>query len=95
MHSAPCAILHVPLGLLLLEAPVMTPTGVDLPFLFFTFQVRTGTQEVRADAAVNSGNTLAAWAELLLPPRDALQMLARAQQAYRAALEQEEDAAVR
>ena len=41
-----------------------------------------------------SGNTLAAWAELL-PPQEAIQMLASAQQAYEAALAQESDAAVR
>lgn len=51
-------------------------------------------QEMRADAAVNSGNTLAAWAELL-PAGAAVQMLASAQKAYEAALTQEEDAAVR
>jgi len=51
-------------------------------------------QEVRADASVNSGNTLAAWAELL-PAGEAVQMLASAQKAYEAALTQEEDAAVR
>ncbi len=50
-------------------------------------------QEVRADASVNSGNTLAAWAELL-PAGEAVQMLASAQKAYEAALTQEEDAAV-
>ncbi|KAL0028647.1 hypothetical protein WJX79_007908 [Trebouxia sp. C0005] len=55
-------------------------------------QVRTGMQEMRADAAVNSGNTLAAWAELL-PAGAAVQMLASAQKAYEAALTQEEDAA--
>ena len=57
-------------------------------------QVRTGTQQLRADAAVNSGNTLAAWAELL-PAAEAVHMLTNAQQAYEAALSQEEDAAVR
>lgn len=57
-------------------------------------QVRTGTQELRADAAVNSGNTLAAWAELL-SAGEAVHMLTNAQQAYEAALSQEEDAAVR
>ncbi len=51
-------------------------------------------QELRADALVNSGNTLAAWAELL-PAGEAVQMLASAQKAYEAALTQEEDAAVR
>ena len=61
---------------------------------FLVTQVCTGTREVRADAAVNSGNTLAAWAELL-PPAQAVQMLTSAQQAYEAALTQEEDAAVR
>ena len=58
-----------------------------------TPQVRTPTQEVRADAAVNSGNTLAAWAELM-PAAEAIQMLDSAQQAYQAALAQEQDAAV-
>ena len=61
---------------------------------FVCVQVRTGMQEMRADAAVNSGNTLAAWAELL-PAVEAVQMLASAQKAYEAALTQEEDAAVR
>ncbi|DBA87568.1 TPA: hypothetical protein ACH3X1_004592 [Trebouxia sp. C0004] len=55
-------------------------------------QVRTGMQEMRADAAVNSGNALAAWAELL-PAGEAVQMLASAQKSYEAALTQEEDAA--
>ncbi|KAL3140757.1 hypothetical protein ABBQ32_005308 [Trebouxia sp. C0010 RCD-2024] len=55
-------------------------------------QVRTGTHEIRADAAVNSGNTLAAWAELLAP-QETIQMLVTAQQAYEAALNQESDAA--
>lgn len=48
---------------------------------------------MRADAAVNSGNAMAAWAELL-PPAEAVEMLNNAQQAYQAALTQEEDAAV-
>ena len=48
---------------------------------------------MRADAAVNSANTMAAWAELL-PPAEAVGMLNNAQQAYQAALTQEEDAAV-
>ena len=56
-------------------------------------QVQTPTQEVRADAAVNSGNTLAAWAEMM-PAAEAIQMLDSAQQAYQAALAQEQDAAV-
>lgn len=56
--------------------------------------MRTGTQEHRADAAVNTGNSLAAWAELL-PAVEAVHMLTNAQQAYEAALSQEEDAAVR
>lgn len=40
-----------------------------------------------------SGNTLAAWAELLAP-QETIQMLVTAQQAYEAALNQESDAAV-
>ena len=40
-----------------------------------------------------SGNTLAAWAELVAP-QESLHMLASAQQAYEAALTQESDAAV-
>ena len=48
---------------------------------------------VRVDAAVNSGNTLASWAELT-DPATSVQLLTSADAAYRAALQQEEDAAV-
>ena len=44
-------------------------------------------------AVCYSGNTLAAWAELL-EPQEACHMLTTAQQAYEAALTQESDAAV-
>ena len=56
-------------------------------------QVRTPTQGIRADAAVNSGNTLAAWAELL-PQAEAIEILSSAKQAYETALTEEQDAAV-
>ena len=49
-----------------------------------TSQVETPIQEICADAAVNSGNTLAARAELM-PAAEAIQMLDSAQQAYEAA----------
>lgn len=56
-------------------------------------QVRTDSQVVRVDAAVNSGNTLASWAELT-EPATSIQLLSSANEAYRIALQQEEDAAV-
>ncbi|KAK9838501.1 hypothetical protein WJX81_003740 [Elliptochloris bilobata] len=57
-------------------------------------QVRAGDGRVHADAAVNSGNALAAAAEAERASGGgrAGAMLAEAAQAYRAALEQEEDA---
>lgn len=48
---------------------------------------------VRVDAAVNSGNALASWAELT-DSATSVQLLTSADAAYRAALQQEEDAAV-
>lgn len=56
-------------------------------------QVRTDNQLIRVDAAVNSGNTLASWAELT-DPATSIQLLDNAHDAYKIALQQEEDAAV-
>ena len=56
-------------------------------------QVRTDDLVVRVDAAVNSGNTLASWAELT-DPATSIQLLSSADEAYKAALQQEEDASV-
>ena len=59
-------------------------------------QVRAGDGRVRADAAVNSGNALAAAAEAERAGAGgrAGAMLSEAAAAYRSALEQEEDALV-
>eukprot|EP00891_Asterochloris_glomerata_P003858 jgi/Astpho2/3858/Aster-x0600 len=54
-------------------------------------QVKTGTGEMRADAAVDRGNTLASWAELAAPA-EAAKLLASAVASYSEALRQEEDA---
>lgn len=56
-------------------------------------QVRTDSQAVRVDAAVNCGNTLASWAELT-DSSTGIQLLTTANEAYRGALQQEEDAIV-
>lgn len=48
----------------------------------------------RVDALVNSGNALAAWAEVDPDPSSALQLLEKAASAYRSAIEKEPDAAV-
>lgn len=54
---------------------------------------------MRADAAVNCGNTLASWAELLAGAGaqgdTAARALREAEAAYQAALQQEDDALVR
>ena len=59
-------------------------------------QVRAGDGRVRADAAVNSGNALAAAAEAERASGGgrAGAMLSEAAAAYRSALEEEEDALV-
>ena len=57
-------------------------------------QVRTGTGEMRVDAAVDRGNTLASWAELAAPA-EAAKLLESAAASYSEALRQEEDAVVR
>ena len=57
-------------------------------------QVKTGTREMRADAAVDRGNTLASWAEFAAPA-EAAKLLESAVASYSEALGQEEDAVVR
>ena len=58
------------------------------------FQVAEQDGNLPVDALVNSGNTLAAWAEHE-NPSNAMQLLQQAAEAYRTALSKEEDALVR
>ena len=70
------------------------PSQLGLQQIYAPVQVKTGTGEMRADAAVDRGNTLASWAELAAPA-EAAKLLESAVASYSEALRQEEDAVVR
>ena len=70
------------------------PSLPGLQALCAPVQVKTGTGEMRADAAVDRGNTLASWAEIATPA-EAAKLLESAVASYSEALRQEEDAVVR